>query len=97
MNIDDLLHVVSSQKELSNDEELNKRATELILDSHRKDVEKKAEEIEGLKQDRQQRRIFSYCIFGFMCIYMAVAIALWAWIYVSKRVGSYYFAYHDFS
>lgn len=48
MNIDDLLHVVSSQKELSNDEELNKRATELILDSHRKDVEKKAEEIDGL-------------------------------------------------
>lgn len=76
MNIDDFLHAASSQTDFSDNKELNREATELILDSHRKDVEKKAEEIESLKQDRKQRRIFSYCIFGFMCVYMAAAIAI---------------------
>lgn len=76
MNIDDFLHAASSQTDFSDNKELNREATELILDSHRKDVEKKAEEIESLKQDRKQRLIFSYCIFGFMCVYMSAALAI---------------------
>lgn len=39
-------------------------------------IDKMREEIEGLKQDRKQRKIFGYCIFGFMCAYMAAAIVI---------------------
>lgn len=76
MNIDKLIQAATSQTDLSTNEELNRETTKLILDSHRKDVEKKAEEIESLKQDRSQRKIFSYCIFGFMCLYMAASIVV---------------------
>lgn len=34
------------------------------------------EELVGLKQDREQRKIFSYCLFGFMCLYMATALVI---------------------
>ena len=76
MDIDDLLHATASQVEYSDNKELNRETTELILASRRKDVEKKAEEIEGLKQDREQRKIFGYCIFGFMCLYMAASLVI---------------------
>lgn len=39
-------------------------------------VEKQREEIGGLKQDRQQRKIFGYCIFGFLCLYMMSVIVV---------------------
>lgn len=39
-------------------------------------IDKMREEIEGLKQDRKQRKIFGYCIFGFMCAYMAAAMVV---------------------
>lgn len=34
------------------------------------------EELVGLKQDREQRKIFSYSLFGFMCLYMAASLAI---------------------
>lgn len=34
------------------------------------------EELTGLKQDREQRKIFSYSLFGFMCVYMATALVI---------------------
>lgn len=54
-------------------------------------VEKQREEIEGLKQDRQQRKIFGYCIFGFLCLYMVsviVAVFLYGFglMYLSDTV-----------
>lgn len=38
--------------------------------------EKLKEEIEGLKQDRLQRKVFGYIIFGFMCLYMLAVLGL---------------------
>ena len=54
-------------------------------------IDKMREEIEGLKQDRKQRKIFGYCIFGFMCAYMAAAIVIvffcgFGLIYLSDKV-----------
>lgn len=39
-------------------------------------IEKQNEEIEGIKQDREQRKIFGYIIFVFMSVYMAASITL---------------------
>lgn len=39
-------------------------------------IEKLKEEIQGLKQDREQRKVFSYSIFGFMCVYMTIAMVI---------------------
>lgn len=39
-------------------------------------LKKANEEIEGLKQDREQRKSFSTWIFIFTCVYMAVTIAI---------------------
>lgn len=34
------------------------------------------EEYLSQKQDREQRKIFGYCIFAFMCVYMIIAISI---------------------
>jgi len=59
--------------DLSTDRISGDRTDEILL-GYRKD--KLHEEIEDLKQDREQRKIFSYCIFGFMCLYMATSIVI---------------------
>lgn len=56
-------------------------------------IKRMNEEIEGLKQDRKQRKIFGYCIFGFMCSYMAAAIVIvffcgFGLVYLSDKVIS---------
>lgn len=50
--------------------------SEVAVAFQRKKIERLNEEIEDLKQDRSQRKIFSYCIFGFMCLYMAASIVV---------------------
>ena len=58
--------------------ELTGGKTDIALEEQRTQIEKLKEEIEGLKQDRSQRKIFSYVIFGFMCVYMvAVLVAVY--------------------
>lgn len=49
---------------------------EIAIALQQKKIERLNEEIEDLKQDRSQRKIFSYCIFGFMCLYMAASIVV---------------------
>lgn len=39
-------------------------------------LEMRIEELESKKQDREQRRIFSYIILGFVCIYMLCVLAV---------------------
>lgn len=59
--------------DLSADRISGDRADEILLGYHK---DRLHEEIEDLRQDRNQRKILSYCIFGFMCVYMAAAIVV---------------------
>lgn len=52
------------------------KAEEIALTQQRVDIEKLKEELESLKQDRQQRKILSIALFIFMCVYMAVALLI---------------------
>lgn len=38
--------------------------------------ERQKEELESFRQDREQRKTFSYCIFGFMSIYMIIVLII---------------------
>lgn len=49
---------------------------DLTKDFNQKKIERLNEEIEDLKQDRQQRKVFSSRIFIFMCAYMAVSLII---------------------
>lgn len=51
-------------------------APNIAIAFQQKKIERLNEEIEDLKQDRSQRKIFSYCIFTFMCLYMATSITI---------------------
>lgn len=51
-------------------------APDLTIEYLRTQITKQKEEIEGLRQDRKQRKVFSYVIFGFMCIYMVATLAI---------------------
>lgn len=66
---------VSEEKQVS----LSEQAPDgLTIEYLRTQIDRLKEEIEGLKQDREQRKIFSYVIFGFMCVYMvAVLVAVY--------------------
>lgn len=74
------MQIISSGRNLTAEgdanTELKDTAIEVIIEAQRKEIEKQCEEIENLKQDRKQRKVFSYCIFGFMCIYMAISLAI---------------------
>lgn len=56
---------------------LNKRTpTEETISYQRTLLKRANEEIEGLKQDREQRKSFSKWIFIFTCIYMASSLSV---------------------
>lgn len=82
MNDGNLLNTLSSEteSETRTDENVSiaseSSVPEVALEFQRKKIERLNEEIEDLKQDRKQRKIFSYCIFGFMCMYMAASIVI---------------------
>lgn len=59
--------------ELSADNHYGDKTDDILLSYHK---DKLHEEIEDSRQDRSQRKIFSYCIFGFMCLYMGVALSI---------------------
>ena len=79
---EDLMRILSDEgkdKEESEESQVNlleQKSNELTIDYLRAEIDRQREEIEGLKQDREQRKIFSYVIFGFMCIYMLISLAL---------------------
>lgn len=52
------------------------KAEEIALAQQRVDIDRLKEELESLKQDRKQRKILSFALFGFMCVYMAVALLI---------------------
>lgn len=80
MNEDELINALSSDNQLSESEDLRIKMegtpTELVMEIQRKKIERQSEEIENIKQDRSQRKIFSYCIFAFMCLYMAASLTI---------------------
>lgn len=82
MNDGNILNTLSSETESETRTDENVSITsdstvpEVALQFQRKKIERLNEEIEDLKQDRKQRKIFSYCIFGFMCMYMAASIVI---------------------
>ncbi len=47
-----------------------------LLALQQKKIQRLDEEIKDLQQDREQRKYLSYCLFGFMCIYMACALLI---------------------
>lgn len=62
-----------------------------ILSLQQKKIQRLDEEIKDLQQDREQRKILSYALFGFMCFYMLVALAIvfccgFSWMYLSDKV-----------
>ena len=79
---EDLMRILSDEgkdKEESEESQVNlleQKSNELTIDYLRAQIDRQREEIAGLKQDREQRKIFSYVIFGFMCIYMLISLAL---------------------
>lgn len=52
------------------------KAEEIALAQQRVDIDRLKEELESLKQDRQQRKVLSIALFIFMCVYMAVALLI---------------------
>lgn len=52
------------------------KAEEIALTQQRVDIDRLKEELESLKQDRQQRKVLSIALFIFMCVYMAVALLI---------------------
>ena len=82
MNDGNLLNTLSSEteSETRTDENVSiaseSSVPEVALEFQRKKIERLNEEIEDLKLDRKQRKIFSFCIFGFMCMYMAASIVI---------------------
>lgn len=53
----------------------NNIASEAVSYQHAQ-VDKMKEELEGLKQDRKQRKTFSIYLFVFTCLYMAATIVV---------------------
>lgn len=62
-----------------------------ILAIQQKKIQQLDEEIKDLQQDREQRKVLSYALFGFMCFYMLVALFIvfccgFGWMYLSDKV-----------
>lgn len=82
MKADELMRLLSDEskaKEESEEIETNlpgQSAPDLTIEYLRTQIAKQEEEIEGLRQDREQRKVFSYVIFGFMCIYMLATLVI---------------------
>lgn len=62
-----------------------------ILAIQEKKIQKLDEEIKDLQQDREQRKYLSYALFGFMCVYMLIALIIvfccgFGWMFLSDKV-----------
>lgn len=80
--VEKLMHILAEEsKSREQAEEINTNLPELPSDALRIEylrsmIDRLKEENNGLRQDREQRKIFGYIIFGFMCIYMAASLVL---------------------
>ena len=80
LKFDDLLNIISDGDKAKDEKEEGEtilpeeNPKQLKIDYLHTQIDKLKEEVESLKQDRRQRKIFSYIIFGFMCIYMVVSL-----------------------
>ena len=93
---EELYNILSSEgkdekKQEEESTEIGGKPIEETLAYQRAYIEKMREENENLKQDREQRKIFGYCIFAFMCVYMIIAISIvfmcgWGKIQLSDMV-----------
>lgn len=81
-DIDELMRIFSEEdksNEVSEESHVSlsgQAPNELTIGYLHGQIDKQNEEIEGLKQDRQQRKIFGYVIFVFMCTYMSAVLAI---------------------
>lgn len=62
-----------------------------LLAIQQKKIQRLDEEIKDLQQDREQRKVLSYALFGFMCFYMLIALTIvfccgFGWMYLSDKV-----------
>lgn len=57
-------------------EDASTQMSSLMVDVQRKKIEKLDEELQDLRQDRGQRRVFSYVLFGFMSVYVLLILAV---------------------
>lgn len=82
IKIEDIINLLSDEnkiKEEAEEELINlpdKSPNDLTIAYQRIKIGKLQEEVESLRQDRKQRKIFGYIIFGFMCVYMAASLTL---------------------
>ena len=82
IKIEDLINLLSDEnksKEEAEDEQINlpdESPNDLTIAYQRIKIGKLQEEVESLRQDRKQRKIFGYIIFGFMCVYMTASLTL---------------------
>ena len=81
-NIDEQLRILSNESK-SKDETDEKRTSLpqetiplLASERLRAEIDKLNEDIENLKQDREQRKVFSLRIFSFICLYMFAAMTI---------------------
>lgn len=49
---------------------------DIELEISKVNLEHQRETLEGKKQDRKQRGVFSVCIFGFVCLYIVAVLAI---------------------
>lgn len=81
MSRQDLYNALSSEDKIDeiSDERIAQAkcdydADKVIQEIQQKKIEQLSEGIQDLKQDREQRKILSYALFSFMCIYMCIAL-----------------------
>ena len=81
LDLDALINIISDDDKAKDEKEEEdtllpeESPKQLKIDYLHTQLDKLREEVESLKQDRRQRKTFSYRIFCFMCAYMAVSLA----------------------
>lgn len=79
---DDIMKILANEQKLQ--DKSDEKQVDLNNDLYKKlyyefqnsQLERFKEGNAGIKQDRKQRKIFSYVIFAFMCLYMAVSLII---------------------
>lgn len=93
MNEDELIHILSNEskvKEESEEQNItlpeNTGQSDLTIEYLRTQIDRLKEDNAGIKQDRGQRKIFGYIIFGFMCLYMVAVLVL---VYMTSLMAAH--------
>lgn len=93
MNEDELIHILSNEskvKEESEEQNItlpeNIGQSDLTIEYLHTQIDRLKEDNAGIKQDRGQRKIFGYIIFGFMCLYMVAVLVL---VYMTSLMAAH--------